>query len=140
MKHFFETLIDIQIKTYDIDFAGVVSNIVYVRWLEDLRLAMLAKHYPLDEQLERGFAPAVIQTQIDYKRALSLFEPIHGRVWVADIQKIKWVLKYEIIHEQGIAASAEQTGLFVGLSRKRPVAIPDELRLNYTTWLDKKSA
>jgi acyl-CoA thioester hydrolase len=23
--------------TYEIDFAGVVSNIVYVRWLEDLR-------------------------------------------------------------------------------------------------------
>jgi len=28
----------IEIKTYDIDFAGIVSNIVYVRWLEDLAL------------------------------------------------------------------------------------------------------
>ncbi len=32
---------DLPIRTYDIDFAGIVSNIVYVRWLEDLRLAMM---------------------------------------------------------------------------------------------------
>ena len=25
------------IRTYDIDFAGIVSNIVFVRWLEDLQ-------------------------------------------------------------------------------------------------------
>lgn len=28
----------ITVKTYDIDFMGIVSNISYVRWMEDLRL------------------------------------------------------------------------------------------------------
>ena len=26
-----------RVMTYDIDFAGIVSNISYIRWLEDLR-------------------------------------------------------------------------------------------------------
>jgi acyl-CoA thioester hydrolase len=37
----FEVALDLPIKTYDIDFAGIVSNIVYIRWLEDLRLKIL---------------------------------------------------------------------------------------------------
>ncbi len=139
MENFLETSVELQIKTYDIDFAGVVSNIVYVRWLEDLRLAMLAKHYPLDAQLNQGFAPAVLQTRIDYKKALSLFDSIHGRIWVSDIQKIKWVVNYEIIHDTAIAASAEQTGLFVGLTRKRPVPVPDDLKNKYENWLKNKT-
>ena len=31
-----EVSLNLPIKTYDIDFAGIVSNIVYIRWLEDL--------------------------------------------------------------------------------------------------------
>jgi len=30
--------VPLPVRTYDIDFAGIVSNIVYIRWLEDLRL------------------------------------------------------------------------------------------------------
>ena len=42
----FEIALDLPIKTYDIDFAGIVSNIVYIRWLEDLRLKMInCKYY-----------------------------------------------------------------------------------------------
>jgi acyl-CoA thioester hydrolase len=47
-KQPFEVEINLPVRTYDIDFAGVVSNTVYVRWLEDLRLEMLAHHFPLD--------------------------------------------------------------------------------------------
>ncbi len=33
-KHL-EIELQLPVKTYDIDFAGIVSNIVYVRWFED---------------------------------------------------------------------------------------------------------
>ena len=136
MELFFETSIELKIKTYDIDFAGVVSNIVYVRWLEDLRLAMLDKHYPLENQLSQGFSPAVLQTRIDYKKALSLLDPIYGRIWISDIQKIKWMVNLEILHDQKVAAFAEQTGLFIDIIRKRPIAIPNDLKVKYETWLN----
>jgi acyl-CoA thioester hydrolase len=50
-KHPFEVEIPLPVRTYDIDFAGIVNNIVYIRWLEDLRLEMLARYFPLADQL-----------------------------------------------------------------------------------------
>jgi acyl-CoA thioester hydrolase len=42
------------VKTYDIDFAGHVSNIVYIRWLEDLRFALLDEYFPLEPSMKEG--------------------------------------------------------------------------------------
>ena len=131
MPNFFETSIDIEVKTYDIDFAGVVSNIVYIRWIEDLRLAMLATHYPLQNQLERDIAPAILQTKIDYKKSIRLFDVVSGRIWISDIKRIKWFLQVEIYAQDKVAAVVEQSGVFVSLSRSRPVSIPDELLQKY---------
>ena len=51
MSEFYEQ--PLPIRTYDIDFAGIVSNIVFIRWLEDLRLALLDQTYPLIRALLR---------------------------------------------------------------------------------------
>jgi len=40
-----------RVMTYDIDFAGVVSNITYTRWLEDLR------NWFAEPAVETGAAP-----------------------------------------------------------------------------------
>ena len=60
------------VKTYDIDFAGHVSNIVYIRWLEDLRFALLEEYYPLADSMESGVAPVLTRTEIDYTSAIRL--------------------------------------------------------------------
>ena len=57
MTEFYEQ--PLPIRTYDIDFAGIVSNIVFIRWLEDLRLGLLDQAYPLIRALAedvRGFS------------------------------------------------------------------------------------
>lgn len=131
MPIFFDKSINLEVKTYDIDFAGVVSNIVYVKWIEDLRLAMLATHYPLQEQLKRNIAPAILQTKIDYKKSIRLFDEVSGRIWISDIQKIKWFLQAEIYAQNKVAAVVEQSGIFVSLSRTRPVSIPEDLLQKY---------
>ena len=45
MSEFYE--LPLRVQTYDIDFAGIVSNIVFIRWLEDLRLGLMDEAYPL---------------------------------------------------------------------------------------------
>ena len=74
-----EVNLDFTIKTYDIDFAGIVSNIVYIRWLEDLRLKMLETYLPLKELMARECCPIVHSTAIEYKKALGLFESPCGQ-------------------------------------------------------------
>jgi acyl-CoA thioester hydrolase len=41
----FETELHFQVKSYDVDYVGYVHNAVYIRWLEDLRVAMLFDNF-----------------------------------------------------------------------------------------------
>ncbi len=64
MSEFYE--LALRVQTYDIDFAGIVSNIVFVRWLEDLRLGLMDEAYPLVQALAEDVAPILISTRISY--------------------------------------------------------------------------
>lgn len=119
------------VKTYDIDFAGIVSNIVYVRWLEDLRLEMLSNFFPLHEQIENGFAPMVLQTTIDYKQSIQMNDRPIGKMWMESLASLRWVVGAEISLTGKVSAIAQQTGIFVNLNNKKPIRIPDRLQQQY---------
>ncbi len=116
----------IPIRTYDIDYAGIVSNIVYVRWLEDLRLHSLAIHFPLEAQIAQGIGPILIKTEIEYKRPLRLFDQPLGRMWIAEYGKTSFSLAAEFVVGETLHAVARQTGCFVNQTL-RPIPIPPEL-------------
>ncbi len=120
-----------QPKTYDIDFAGHVSNIVYIRWLEDLRMLVLDTYLPLNTLMKRGIAPVVMRTAIEYKRPVKLFDSVAGTMWASEMGNVKGILSAEFIVNGTIVATAEQTGLFVKMESGRPVAFPEEFRRQF---------
>jgi acyl-CoA thioester hydrolase len=119
------------VKTYDIDFAGIVSNIVYVRWFEDMRLAMLDHSFPLTEQLQQGFAPIVLQTKIDYKQSIVLGDRPIGKMWVESLESLRWVVSAEIVTGDKISAIGQQMGIFLNLETKKPIKIPERMKQSY---------
>lgn len=126
MNQFYE--IALPIRTYDIDFAGIVSNIVFIRWLEDLRLGLMALSYPLLRALAEDVAPVLLDTRIAYRRPVTIRDPLIGRMRVADLGRVRWRLAAEFAVGSRIHAEAEQEGLFMRLSTRRPVAIPAPIR------------
>lgn len=114
--------------TYDIDFAGIVSNIVYVRWLEDLRGQTLGEHYPVEAMRASGVGPVLLHTDIHYRRALRLGDRPVGRMWVAETRRTRWVLQAEFNLDGAVVCEARQTGAFVDYPRMRPVPVPESLR------------
>lgn len=124
--------IAIPICTYDIDFAGIVSNIVYIRWLEDLRLAMLTKYYmPMTDLVLTGITPVLIKTDIDYKSQLTIHDHVVGKMWIESISHVQLFLMSEIFNDEQLVARAKQTVLFINLATRRPVRIPSELNQRY---------
>jgi acyl-CoA thioester hydrolase len=119
---------ELPIRTYDIDFAGIVSNIVYVRWLEDLRLAMMAEVYPIARALAEDVAPILLETRIAYERPVTIHDALKGRMWVTEMGRVKWHLGAEFVVGETVHARAEQVGLFIRLSTRRPIAPPLPLR------------
>jgi acyl-CoA thioester hydrolase len=116
------------IRTYDIDFAGIVSNIVFIRWLEDLRLGLLDRAYPLLRALAEDVAPILLSTRIDFRRPVTIADPLIGRMRVAGLRRVRWQLAAEFTVGGAIHAEAEQEGLFMRLSTRRPIAIPEPIR------------
>jgi acyl-CoA thioester hydrolase len=116
------------IRTYDIDFAGIVSNIVFIRWLEDLRLGLMAEAYPLERALAEDVAPLLTETRIAYRRPVRIGDPLRGHMRIKQLGRVRWRLAAEFTVRGRVHAEAEQQGLFIRLSTGRPIAIPEPIR------------
>ncbi len=123
----FETELPFQVKSYDVDYVGYVHNTVYIRWLEDLRIAMLAPHYSLERCVKEGISPIILKTCIEYKKPMKLFDTFTGKVWVSKLEGVRWTVSHELVHNGAIVATAEQFGIFINLQTRRPIQIPEEL-------------
>ncbi len=129
MPQTFQITLPIPVRTYDIDFVGFVSNIVYIRWLEDLRLQMLAEFFPLDTAMQaQGIAPVLLRTEIDYKRAIRLFDPVQGRMWLDEAGPVRQVLAAEFTVDGLLRAAARQTTCFIDMASGRPAPTPAAIR------------
>lgn len=122
---------EIRVASYDIDFAGIVSNISYIRWMEDLRLSWLEKYFSLNKQVEEGFIPILLETHIQYHHAIRMFDRVTGLMWVSRLHSHKWKVKAEFIVNEKVMATAEQKGVFVDQNTWRPIRIPDNLKKIY---------
>ncbi len=78
-------------RTYDIDFAGIVNNAVYIRWLEDLRLALMAADLSDRPRAARrcGADPALDQHRVR-KAGDDPGRRLGGRMWVPRMERVKW--------------------------------------------------
>lgn len=98
--------VDFPVRTYDIDFANHVSNIVYIRWLEDLRLEMMNKFFPLSELISRGQAPVLRSTTIDYKQPITILDKVCGCMWMSEMENVRMILEAEFYKGEVLAATA----------------------------------
>lgn len=120
-----------RVMTYDIDFAGIVSNISYIRWLEDLRNLFAEQALSIGDALQRGIAPALMRTEIDYLAPVRFPDTVIGKMWMADQGRSRWVVAAEFQSEgtNQIVARAKQMGVFISLETLRPVRLPEEYRI-----------
>ena len=117
-----------QVMTYDIDFAGVLNNVVYVRWLEDLRNLFAEQVLPIAEAFQRGIVPAIGRTEIDYLAPVRYPDKLEGRMGLLEHGRARFVLWADFTSQArgSVTARAKQTGVFVYSSTLRPAPLPAE--------------
>ena len=109
----------IAVKTYDIDVAGHVNNIVYIRWIEDLRAELFSQIYPLEKLLEINYYPVVISTELKYKGQIKLFDKPIGRIFLESYTHGIILLKIEICLNNEIAFTATQKCVLMNLTTQK---------------------
>jgi acyl-CoA thioester hydrolase len=127
----FEVSIDFMVKTYDIDAAKHVSNIVYIRWLEDLRMRALEVYYPLEKLYREGISPVILRTDIEYMQAIQLFDRPKGILWMDKMEGLRIYLSAQFVVNGKIVCQAHQTGIFIDIEKQKPVRIPEGFRKQY---------
>ncbi len=124
--------LDLEIFTFDIDFAGHVSNITYIRWLEIGRLRLLIDAgLPITALLEEGLAPVLTRTEIDYRWPLRLGDPVHLSMWMEDLRAASAAMCSKITSGGRVVATSRQTGLFVRTATGRPHRLPPGVRARF---------
>lgn len=120
----FEVTKPISIGTYDIDFAGHVSNIVYFRWLEDMRLRVFDEYFPLKDFMDQGLLPVIAAHTIEYKRAIRLFDKPVAHMWIEEVRAASVIFNGEIVVEDQVTTFATHTGVFINGTTMKPVRTP----------------
>ena len=128
---------EVEVFTFDIDFAGHVSNIAYIRWLEMTRVRFLdAMGLPIDELVASGVAPIIAGTEIAYLRPIRLREPVAIELWLPELRAASATMRFDVRagSERELAARASQRGLFVHLESGRPARMPVAARQAFETY------
>ena len=134
-KRPFLITLPITVKTYDIDYATIVHNAVYIRWLEDLRTLMMVDHYPIEEMVADGITPILTRTEIDYRVPVRLGDPVISHMWITKLERTRWTLQAEMHVGETLTTTARQFGYFAQLENGRPIRIPPRLK---TIWDEVK--
>ena len=130
-KRTLQVNLSITVKTYDIDFLGIVSNISYVRWLEDLRLHMLEVHYPLQKLVSELIVPVLTQTHIEYRRPVRMHDQVTGSLWMEKFDSSGWVANMEFMVNGKLVATASQSGVFINIGTMKPANPPEGLQKKF---------
>ncbi|MCA9449869.1 MAG: acyl-CoA thioesterase [Candidatus Omnitrophica bacterium] len=119
---------DLEVYTFDIDFAGHVNNGVYIRWLEIGRTKLLeAVGLPVEKIKETGFYPILAHTEISYKRALFMGERVRVELWVSELTRARVILQFRFLNREGaLVAHSRQIGAFIDLETGRPKRLAED--------------
>lgn len=121
----FQAECELDVKTYDIDVAGHVNNIVYVRWIEDLRNILFKEMFDFNRILSEKYYPVVVSTNIKYKKQLKLFDKPCGSIRLVDYNHGVISLNAEIKSNDYTAASADQKCVMMNLENSKMILPKD---------------
>jgi acyl-CoA thioester hydrolase len=131
-------LFDLEVYTYQIDFAGHVNNSVYIHWMEIGRLKLLeAIGMPIHEVLKQGIAPILVETNIVYKLPLYLGDRVQAQMWLSELRNASAVMQFRFYNgDQVLAAEGVQKGLFVDAKTLRPKRLTADERASFSPYLN----
>ena len=117
----------IKVKTYDVDYMLIVNNTVYVKWFEDMRIAIVDKFFPLEEMLKENNSPILAETHIKYRHPIALESHPIGHAWISQLDRSRWVASFEIVEGDTVYCDGFQVGYYYNLNRHRPVRFPQSI-------------
>jgi len=115
----------------DMDFNGHMRNTAYLDKSADIRMEFFAENgFAMREFQRRKLGPVILRDELDYRREVSLLEPIRVTLLVAGLSDdgSNWTMCNEFYRGQGeLAARVRSCGGWLDLNARCLSAAPDDL-------------
>lgn len=119
----------LRVNWRDIDSAGHVNNAMYLAYLEDCGIQILAdRGWSMARMQAHGFGMFARQYRIEYRQEALLDDEIEVATWVSDVKRATAVRHYTITRKEDgvLLAKARALWVWVDLENDRPIRIPAE--------------
>ena len=132
---------ELPVHTFQIDFAGHVSNIVYIQWMEIARTRLLeAAGLPVGELMERGIVPVLAGTRIEYRKPLRLGERVMVEAWISELKGATACIEVTFRNSGGEpVAEGSNRGVFIERRSGRPLRMSGQFRAAFAPFLREKT-
>jgi acyl-CoA thioester hydrolase len=130
--------LELAVDAQDIDMLGHASNLVFVRWIQDVALAhSAAVGLDFSAYQRIGAVFVVVRHEIDYVRPAMLGDTIVARTWVSDVTAVKCIRHTELTRGRGgdLLAKALTTWGFVAMDTGRPKRITPDVRAAFERYV-----
>ncbi|HVV83051.1 MAG TPA: acyl-CoA thioesterase [Kofleriaceae bacterium] len=128
--------LEVMARPADIDELGHVSNVVYLRWVQEVAIAhSSARGWDGAAYQRLGASWVVRRHEIDYVLPVFEGERLTLATWVESIKGASSVRRTRMtrVADGAVVCRATTTWAFIDLARGRLVRIPDDLRAAFPT-------
>ena len=119
----------VQVFFFDTDCAGVVHNIVYLRFIEVAR-TLLAEELGLGlaQMAETQKYPVVVRTEIDYRRAAKLGDRLIVEGRLDRLERVRFWCAFQIVRpaDETLIAECRQMLAIIQMPEGKLLRVPDE--------------
>lgn len=113
---------------FDTDAAGVVHNIVYLRFVETARTLLAMQMGMSFEEIRRTqIHPVVVRTEIDYKRPALLGDLVTVSGGVVEVNRVRFWVEFDITRPSDgvLLAKCRQSLALVQMPEGKPLRLPE---------------
>ncbi|HEY5814175.1 MAG TPA: thioesterase family protein [Terrimicrobiaceae bacterium] len=118
---------EIRVMYFDTDAAGVVHNIAYLRFIEIARTLLAIKIGMNFEEIARTrIHPAVVRTEIEYKKAALLGDVLAVNGEIAESSGVRFWVRFEVTRprDNSLLVTCRQSLALIQMPQGRPVRLP----------------
>lgn len=116
----------------EIDPLGHANNVSYVQWMQDAAIAhSAAQGWPLSRYREAGWAWVVRRHTVEYLFPAAQGDRITVKTWVADMQRVTSLRRYEILCGDRLLARAETNWAFIRTADGRLTRVPEAVLTSF---------
>ncbi|MEJ2184656.1 MAG: thioesterase family protein [Gemmatimonadota bacterium] len=124
-------IIQLTVRSYELDSLGHVNHAVYLNWLEHARMRMLDDiGLPLDELFRRQWLPNIVHIELDYRSEARAGQALRIESEMEAFGRSSVTVGQRIVAEADdrLVAEAKIVAVFVGPDGK-PIPVPQPLRV-----------